>query len=257
MRLIATMSLARARSKTRNAAIIAVVPSSTPALVADALDRGAHDVLQSGFCAEELSLRLTAQLHRKARSDRLRDSVRDGLKAAVRDPMTGLYNRRYALPQLSAISRDAAQSGKSFAVMLADLDFFKQINDEFGHPIGDAVLTETAKRLAAQLQPGDMIARIGGEEFLIVLQDTDQQTATQAARELCREINSRPFQCPGLACPIDVTISIGVVISPTTGYGSDPSVDQNAATLIGQADRALYNAKGSGRNKVSLVRTAA
>ncbi len=253
LRLLADL---RARSMTRKAALLAVVPPKVPALVADALDRGAHDVLQSGFCADELSLRLTAQLHRKACSDRLRDTVRDGLRAAMRDPMTGLYNRRYALPHLAAVSQDAMQSGRPFAVLLADLDHFKQINDRYGHQAGDSVLTETARRITAHLRGLDMVARIGGEEFLIVLPDTDQATATQIAGQVCREINARPFTCPGLPGPIEVTISIGAVIGPVdTRTGLD--ADKQASALIGHADRALYEAKGSGRNKVSLVPAAA
>ncbi len=254
LRLLADL---RARSMTSHAALIAVVPAAAPHLAADALDRGAHDLLQSGFCPRELSLRLDSQLRRKASSDRLRASVRDGLRAAVRDPMTGLYNRRYALPHLAAIAGKAAAVGSSFAVMLADLDHFKQINDTYGHQTGDAVLTETARRLKSQLRPIDMIARVGGEEFLIVMPNTDQAAATVMANRLCRQINALPFQCPVTGERIQVTTSIGVVVGAPAR--SDPNLppDQYASALIGQADRALYGAKGSGRNQVSLIRTAA
>lgn len=254
LRLLADL---HARSMTSKAALIAVVPPGAPALVADALDRGAHDVLQDGFCADELSLRLRAQLHRKACSDRLRNSVRDGLRAAVRDPMTGLHNRRYAIPHLASVSQDAVRSGGSFAVMLADLDHFKQINDTFGHQVGDAVLTELARRMKALFRTQDMIARIGGEEFLIVLPETDQATASQVASRLCREVSSRPFHCPGLAEPIHVTASIGVVLGPTSQSAVALTSEQHASALIGQADRALYEAKDKGRNTVSMVQTAA
>lgn len=254
LRLLADL---RARSQTSQAALIAIVPSATPALVADALDRGAHDVLQAGFCAEELALRLTAQLHHKASSDRLRDSVRDGLRAAVRDPMTGLYNRRYALPHLATIAMTAARTGKSFSVMLADLDHFKRINDNYGHQAGDAVLMETARRLKGELRSTDMIARVGGEEFLIVMPDTDQAAASIVAGNLCRRINAHPFQCPGVSQPLHVTTSIGAVVGSPLGPESTLTADQYATALIGQADRALYEAKGSGRNKVSLTPAAA
>ncbi len=253
LRLLADL---RARSMTSRAALIAIAPAGSPHLAADALDRGAHDVLQNGFCAEELALRLAAQLRRKAMSDRLRDTVRDGLRASVRDPMTGLFNRRYALPHLAEVAAKAAQTGGSFAVMLADLDHFKQINDRFGHPVGDAVLTETARRLKEQLRPIDMIARVGGEEFMIVMPQIDQSGAIQAADRLCRQINAMPFQCPGHKHPIHVTISIGVVISAPP-YAGHHDRDRSANALIGQADRALYEAKGSGRNQVSMIRSAA
>ncbi len=254
LRLLADL---RARSMTRHSALIAVVPPGAPHLTADALDRGAHDVLQNGFCADELALRLTAQLKRKVISDKLRDSVRDGLRAAVRDPMTGLYNRRYALPHLAMVARDAIGTNGSFALMLADLDHFKQINDRFGHQAGDAVLVETARRLKSQMRPADMIARVGGEEIMIVMPHTDQTTATLAADRLCRQINAKPFLCPGLARPVRVTTSIGVAIGPLPGPGRHIPPDTGSAALIGQADRALYDAKGSGRNQVSLIRSAA
>jgi two-component system, cell cycle response regulator len=254
LRLLADL---RARNATRRAAIIAVCEPGHAALCADALDRGAHDVMMGGFCPEELALRLAAQLRHKTRSDLLRDSVRDGLRAAVLDPMTGLYNRRYALPRLARIAGHAARTGTSFAVMLLDLDHFKQINDHFGHPAGDAVLTETARRLRSQLTPDDMIARVGGEEFLIVMPGADRTRAKLAADRLCRRINSQPFVASGLERPIHVTTSIGVAVGPHPGCGDSDDDGQSAAALIGQADRALYAAKGGGRNQVTLARLTA
>lgn len=247
----------RSRAFTSQAALIAIVPATARHLGAEALDRGAHDILQGGFCAEELSLRIDAQLRRKKQSDRYRDSVRDGLRAAVRDPMTGLFNRRYALPHLAATANEAARTGSSFAVMLADLDHFKQINDCFGHPAGDAVLIETARRLQSQVRARDMIARVGGEEFMIVIPEADQHSATHAAERLCRQINALPFHCAGISQPIKVTTSIGVVVGAPPCSMAQMQPDQHAQLLIGQADRALYGAKHAGRNQISLIGVAA
>jgi two-component system cell cycle response regulator len=171
--------------------------------------------------------------------------------------MTGLHNRRYALPYLAGIARKALASGTRFAVMLADLDHFKQINDSFGHPTGDAVLTETARRFSSQIGAGDMIARVGGEEFPIVMPEIDQHGATLAAERLCRQINALPFRCPGVTQPIQVTTSIGVVMGPAAEMTAQLSPDQHAHLLISQADRALYGAKHGGRNQVSLISAAA
>ncbi|MEX0282148.1 MAG: diguanylate cyclase [Arenibacterium sp.] len=246
----------RARTGTRNAAVIAVVTPPDASLAAEALDRGAHDVLQSGFCARELALRLRAQLRLKARSDQMRASVLNGLRAAVVDPMTGLYNRRYAMPHLNRVVEEASFSDSNFAVMIADLDHFKKINDKYGHQTGDAVLVEAAMRLRQRLRPCDMIARIGGEEFLIVLPDTDKRSAIRAADRLCRQINATPFWVRGASQSIPVTISIGIVVgNPAKSTPSDPK--RNASNLIDQADRALYEAKNGGRNKVTLVPPAA
>ena len=246
----------KARSATRNAALIAVVDPASSDKAADALDRGANDVLQDGFCARELALRLKAQLQHKANTDNRRASVRDSLRAAVTDPMTGLYNRRYALPHLSRTMSESLESGEQFAVMLADLDHFKNINDTYGHPVGDAVLVEVAARLRKRLRSSDMVARIGGEEFMIIVPNTNQCQAVSAADRLCRQINSRPFWVPGASCGIPVTISIGVAVG---GCGSEAGQNHvnTAESLIKCADRALYEAKDAGRNKVTLHRQSA
>jgi two-component system cell cycle response regulator len=263
LRLLADL---RARAATRQSVVIAVPNPADPQIAAEALDRGAHDVLQAGFDVEELALRLTTQLQYKSRNDRLRDSVRNGLRAAVQDPMTGLYNRRYAKPFLDRTATRAAESGDTFALMLADLDHFKRINDEYGHPAGDAVLIEAARRLQDQLRPVDLVARVGGEEFMIVLPGADEISAGMAAVALCNAINSQPFQVPGIASPIAVTISIGAVIGRDLArkddHGERRGSDRVASCvteLISQADRALYDAKNAGRNQVTLSknRTAA
>ncbi|UWQ57368.1 diguanylate cyclase [Leisingera caerulea] len=242
LRLLADL---RARAATRQTVVIAVPNPADPQIAAEALDRGAHDVLQTGFDVEELKLRLTAQLQHKARKDRLRDSVRNGLRAAVLDPMTGLYNRRYAKPFLDRVAHSAAANGEKFAVMLADLDHFKRINDVYGHPAGDAVLIEAARRMQQVLGPADLLARVGGEEFMAVLPGASEAEAGVAAVALCNAINGTPFEVPGAAEPVQVTISIGAVMG---GGGHDGS----AAALVEKADQALYNAKHAGRNQVTL-----
>lgn len=255
----------RARGTTRESAVIAVPEPGNARLAAEALDRGAHDVLANGFDPDELALKLDAQLRRKQRSDRMRATLRNELRAAVQDSMTGLYNRRYAMPRLAEIARAAKERNESFAVLLADLDHFKRINDRWGHPAGDAVLIEAAERLRAALHPGDLIARMGGEEFLIALPRCRPEEAESAARRLCAAIQSSPFQTSATAEPIAMTVSIGVALStPETGrFGSplpgqekeDPA--QALSRLIRRADRALYSAKRSGRNRVRLAQPAA
>ncbi|MEX0320217.1 MAG: diguanylate cyclase [Ruegeria sp.] len=245
----------RARSATRHAAVIAVPEPSNPNLAAEALDRGADDVMPAGFCADELALRLDTQLARKVRSDGYRASVRDGWRAALTDPMTGLHNRRYAMPALQRIAASARDRGESFAVMLADLDHFKRINDQYGHPAGDAVLIETARRLRKALRPSDIVARVGGEEFMIVLPDTGRRKAQRMADDLCQRINGQSFALPGCGKPIPVTTSIGLLVSEPGAITLQGAEDVSG--LIEQADRALYVAKGAGRNQVSMIQSAA
>lgn len=254
LRLLAEL---RAQGATRHAAILAIAPPDQAGLAADALDMGADDAICGAFDPEEMALRLDQRLQRKARADLLRDTVRTGLRAAMQDPLTGLYNRRYALPCLARLARRAATAGHGFAIMLADLDHFKQINDRHGHPAGDAVLVEAARRLQRLLGKDDLIARVGGEEFLIVLAETTAEAAARQAETVRRCIGTRPFAISGITEPVQVTTSIGLVAIPAPPQPlPTPAGLASAEALIGCADRALYRAKGAGRDQVTRVSAA-
>jgi two-component system cell cycle response regulator len=254
------LSELRAHPETRHAAALVILPEPDNHIAADALDLGAGDVV-AGRCDErELALRIATLIRRKRMADDLRSTLRDGLRAAVTDPLTGLYNRRYALPHLARLADHATQSGRRFAVMLADLDHFKGINDRFGHAAGDAVLVEVARRLRANLRAVDLIARIGGEEFLIALPDTNRTEARVAARRLCRIIGQDPFDLPGHAAPVPLTVSIGVAMGHRPVQLQDAVDDPLRDTvqrLLDRADQALYGAKACGRNQVTISNTAA
>lgn len=266
LRLLADI---RARASTRHCGIIVVPIAIDHRSAADALDLGANDLMPARYDPAELALRITTQIRRKHVADRLRDTVRDGLQAAVIDPLTGLYNRRYALPHLARVADNAIATEKPFSVMVADIDFFKCINDRFGHPAGDVVLTEVASRLRQNLRAIDLVARIGGEEFLIVMPATGLEEARAAARRLCREIEEVPFAVQpeantfgqtSLIPPIDVTISIGVAIGMDPETSSSVPAENPAdmvTRLLELADQALYAAKNKGRNCVRLSRPAA
>ena len=142
----------------------------------------------------------------------------------------------------------ASPDTPAFAVMVADLDHFKQINDTHGHPAGDAVLSGVAALLRDNLRSEDMIARIGGEEFLIVIPDTSPSEARQTAGRLRRLIQRTPFRAGPARDPVHVTISVGVTLFDPSATPDPPT----AEALIEQADRALYGAKAEGRNTVTL-----
>ena len=253
MRLLAAI---RANAATRHAGLLILQKRADPSLGAYALDLGADDLMTDGFYADELALRIKALMRRKRIGDQLRATVRTGLQAAVCDQLTGLHNRRYALPHLNRIAEHAAETGRPFAVMVADLDHFKRINDHYGHASGDAVLIETARRLRDKMRAGDMVARIGGEEFLIVMPATTLAEARVAASRLCHEIGSRPFNVPGTTDLVTVTVSIGMTMG---GVPGDTAKDGHLKTecLMDAADKALYAAKLHGRNQVTLRRVAA
>jgi two-component system cell cycle response regulator len=247
----------RARSGTRYSPVIVVQDAGRDGgaddLTARALDLGASDLMPCGFEPRELALRLAAQVRHKRQDDRLRAGLRDGLRAAVTDPLTGLYNRRYGLPHLRRVRDTAMEKGRPFSVMLADLDHFKAINDRYGHAAGDVVLRDVAERLRVNLRVKDLVARIGGEEFLIVMPDTPRDQASHAARRLCGLIHETPVTVPGQAGPVPVSISIGVTVAEPDAQGVIPDVD----ALMALADTALYAAKTEGRNRVTLSPCAA
>jgi two-component system cell cycle response regulator len=137
--------------------------------------------------------------------------------------------------------------------MLADIDFFKSVNDRHGHAAGDAVLCAITERLSAHLRSGELLARIGGEEFLIALPDTPRDRAERVADRLCEAIRATPVTVRGIARPIPVTLSIGVTV--VAGTSGEPA--ERMQHLIDEADRALYAAKAQGRNQASFCTRSA
>jgi two-component system, cell cycle response regulator len=244
------MSELRSRAATRHASICIMIPRDSAFVPAVAFDLGANDLVSARVSRHELALRLSRLLARKAEEDRLRASLEDGLRLAMIDPLTGLHNRRYGLAQLAVISASAQARGQDFAVMVADLDRFKSVNDRFGHAAGDAVLVEVASRMAVNLRQGDVLARIGGEEFLIVLPDTTLAEAEAIGRRLCENVEQSEIAL-GSAEALHVTISIGLAVS----LASQPRA--GVAQIIDHADRALLQAKAEGRNQVTIGRNAA
>lgn len=238
----------RTQAAGRHAAIIAMMPGADPGDEVLALDLGAQDVVMPETGVAELALRIDRQLRNKRRADQLRATVADGLKQAVTDPLTGLYNRRYAEHHLNRIAREARGGEAQFALIMIDVDRFKQVNDRFGHPGGDAVLRQIAMRLRSNLRAVDLIARYGGEEFLVALPDTSLDLARSTAERLRKAVADKPFTLDG-GREADVTISLG--LSMGNGDRTDPG------GLIALADRALYASKSDGRNALTVGRSAA
>lgn len=243
------LSALRTTKTTRQSAIIFVVERNQEAVAASALDLGANDYLVAPIDSNELMVRVRSQLRRKRYSDRLRSNVVDGLKMAVIDPLTGLYNRRYALQHLQAMSERALKENAPFSILMMDLDEFKIVNDRYGHAAGDEVLTEFSRRMQENVRGIDLVARIGGEEFFVAMPDTNTDQAVQVAERLREAMETRPFIIQGHNANINVTVSIGVA-------ESDPEMDAPDA-ILRNADAALYKAKNNGRNAVIVFSTAA
>ncbi|MEO8118324.1 MAG: diguanylate cyclase [Rhodoferax sp.] len=161
---------------------------------------------------------------------------------ANRDPLTGLYNRRYLDTTLARELARCARDGQPLSLMLIDIDHFKQVNDRYGHPAGDAVLKMLAAMLNEQARAGDVACRYGGEEFLLVLPNMPQDIALVRAEQWRADFAVATVLFDSL--PLQATLSVGVATYPY--HGNSPE------ELIRRADRALYRAKSEGRNRVVL-----
>ena len=216
------------------------------------LDLGASDVVPGPVETAELALRARGLLAAKVKRDRARREAEAGLRAALRDSLTGLHNRRFAEAQAARLAARARETGQPLAVLLIDIDRFKEVNDRFGHEAGDKVLADVAQRLRQNASAADVVARIGGEEFLVIMPETGLRQARAAAERLRRLIAARPVDL-GRDRACSVTVSIGVASLPARDLESD---SLSLGDLIRPADAALYAAKAGGRDMVSEVPAA-
>ncbi|SCX57309.1 diguanylate cyclase (GGDEF) domain-containing protein [Klenkia marina] len=172
--------------------------------------------------------------------DRLRATLAE---EAVRDPLTGLHNRRHLDRVLGRALADAERSGEPVALVAVDVDHFKSVNDRFGHAAGDDVLRAVADELRAAARSGDTIARVGGEEFVLVLVGADEDAALARADELRARCADRAH--PVAPDPLTLTVSAGVAVVRSAAVGADGA--------LARADQALYAAKAAGRDRVELA----
>ena len=255
-RALRLLSDLRSRTTTRHSGICLLASNALRSDMLMGFDLGANAILTNTMASAEIALRLRSVLRGKRRADLRREQVQDGLRLAMIDPLTGLFNRRYASARLSAMVEQTQNENASLAVMVVDIDRFKSVNDRLGHAAGDSVLVEVSKRLAANLRAEDLLARIGGEEFLIALPFTTLDEAQAVADRLCRQVEHRPVHCES-GETLTVTVSIGLAFSDDFARAAQHGTPDLVDALIDSADQALLVSKSAGRNKVTLSRSAA
>ena len=230
----------------RNVPILVVVSEGDRRKLTQALEMGVNDYLIRPVNKDELVARVRTQLRKKHYADQLRRNVQlspgDG---DATDQLTGLHNRRYMSRHLDALAGSARKSGKPIAFVIMDIDFFKTVNDSYGHDIGDEVLKEFAVRISANVRGIDLVCRYGGEEFVVVMPDTDVAFAYSVSERLAPQ--HRDHALPSSAARfrqraqphhLDRHRRLG------RRWATPPSA------LLHRADQALYRAKRTGRNKV-------
>ena len=232
----------RSDEATHSLPILAVVDLDERQRAVKALEIGVNDILARPIDPGELAARVRTQIRRKRYTDYLRANLDHSLELAVTDQLTGLHNRRYMTGQLEALMRRSVAGGEPVAVLMIDIDHFKTVNDSFGHDVGDEVLREFAVRLASNVRAVDLPVRHGGEEFVVVMPDTDLEAARRVAERIRLHVAGSPFRVMNGEELLTVTISIGVAASSGAGDSSH--------ALVKRADEAVYVAKSQGRNRV-------
>jgi two-component system cell cycle response regulator len=238
----------RSHERTRQVPILLIADETDMDRIAKGLELGANDYLMKPVDRNELLARARTQVRRRRYQDRLRANYEQSLSLALTDSLTGVFNRRYLSAHLPRLLERGMVNHKPVAALLFDIDRFKIVNDTYGHSVGDEVLREVAARASRNLRNFDLVARLGGEEFVVIMPDTDMASAVAVAERLRRRIADEPFAVTAAAGQITVTISVGVAVIEGTAENADRA--ESGDSLIRRADNALYQAKNAGRNRV-------
>ena len=234
----AVLAELQADSELRHVPVIMLTSAQGPHNIINGLERGAHDFVGKPFAPMELCARADAALRVKRLQDDLRRRNQELDEVSRTDSVTGLGNRFHMKERLGELGSAARRHGEPLAVLMIDIDRFKDVNDLFGHSSGDAVLHEVARRLRGALRREDVAGRWGGDELIAVLPFTDLRAARAAAERVRIAVRS-DFIPIGEGPPLRVTVSVGCAAGV-----ADPAI------LVEAADEALYEAKRAGRDTV-------
>jgi two-component system, cell cycle response regulator len=237
------MEKLRKEAATKTIPVILVSAHSDSDNIVEGLKKGANDYVTKPVNLQVLLARLETQLKMAFMVKQLEAQTAMLARLAAVDELTGVYNRRVLFEHLEDEVTRSKRYGNALSMLMLDLDWFKQVNDRYGHAAGDAVLKEFSQRLCRSVRGVDLVCRYGGEEFCVILPQTSLGKAMRAAEHIRTAIQRKPFEYDGTAIPM--TVSIGL-----TSFVPD-EVD-SPTDLLERADKALYEAKNGGRNQVRI-----
>ncbi|MBS0256518.1 MAG: PleD family two-component system response regulator [Proteobacteria bacterium] len=232
----------RSLERTRFLPLLLVAEQGADDMVARALDLGVNDYILRPIDPNELVARSLTQIRRKRCNEHLRLNLQHTMELAIVDGLTGLNNRRYLDNHLKILFDRAAVRGRPISICMTDIDRFKLVNDTYGHDVGDEVLREFAARIRSTVRGADLACRYGGEEFVVVMPDTPMELAASVAERLRAIVEDKPFYVRSIDRELSITASLGIA----TSSGAFGAPDE----ILKQADKALYEAKHAGRNRV-------
>ncbi len=241
------MAQLRSSETTRQKPVLAIADPDDRRIMLKGFDLGINDVAPKPIDMQELKIRARTQIRRKRYADFLRTSLDRSVEMAVTDALTGLNNRRFLDHQLNLAMARHIRGGEALSLLLVDIDHFKRVNDTYGHDVGDEVIREFARRLSLNVRAIDMACRYGGEEFVVLMPETQPADAMHIAERVRSQVAEAPFVLND-GRRLDITVSVGV--STSTGLGDTPEA------VVKRADEGVYEAKTSGRNRV-VARAAA
>jgi two-component system cell cycle response regulator len=225
--------------------IVILIEENDENTIIKALEIMVADCIKTPFKEEEVKIRIINQLKRKKLQDKLESNFEKNISLASRDALTDIYNRHYFDSHAKILYNNAISEKSSLSFIIIDLDHFKLVNDTYGHQVGDEVLKQTSSAIKSTIRPGDLLARFGGEEFVILLPDTNLKNAEIVAERIRKKIEETDFTISHAEKIIHKTTSIGL----TELQDNEDSIEK----MIARADKALYLAKDKGRNIVIIV----
>ena len=232
----------RSVERTRQVPMLMIADLEDRQKVLRGLDLGVNDYLLRPVDRNELVARVRTQMRRKRYTEALRDNVQASIELALTDALTGLNNRRYLETHMASMLEQSVKQGRNLVLMILDIDHFKMVNDTHGHDAGDDVLRGFAERVKRVIRNADLMCRLGGEEFVVVMPDTSLPLAQTIAERVRGSVQAEPFAIERGGRAIPITVSIGL---------AQTTPDANPDALFRRADRALYRSKNEGRNRVT------